>query len=66
MIEHCGFKGCRAGDAGVSEKHALVMVNHGNASGAEILELAREIQSTVRNEFDIELETEPKIIDFRA
>ncbi len=66
MIEHCGFKGCRAGDAGVSEKHALVMVNHGNASGAEILELAREIQSTVRNEFDIELQTEPKIIDFRA
>jgi UDP-N-acetylmuramate dehydrogenase len=66
MIEFCGFKGCRKGDAGVSEHHALVMVNHGKASGREILALARDIQTAVRAAFDTELETEPKIIEFQA
>jgi len=64
LIDFCGFKGHRQGDAGVSENHALVLVNHGNATGIDIGSLARSIQSTVLDEFGIELETEPQIVSF--
>jgi UDP-N-acetylmuramate dehydrogenase len=64
MIEHCGLKGYRAGDAGVSERHALVLVNHGQASGAEIVSLADKVRETVAGEFGIQLEPEPRIILF--
>jgi UDP-N-acetylmuramate dehydrogenase len=64
MIEHCGLKGYRAGDAAVSERHALVLVNHGQASGAEILSLADRVRETVAGAFGIRLETEPRIIRF--
>ena len=64
MIEHCGFKGSRQGDAGVSEQHALVLVNHGAADGRQLLELASRIQSTVHSTFGIRLEPEPRIVDF--
>jgi UDP-N-acetylmuramate dehydrogenase len=62
LIEQCGFKGLREGDAGVSEAHALVLVNHGHATGAQILELARRIAAAVQARFGIELEPEPRII----
>lgn len=62
MIEHCGFKGRREGDAGVSERHALVLVNHGNASGRDILALADNITESVWQRFEIRLQTEPRII----
>ncbi len=62
LIEACGFKGLREGDAGVSTQHALVLVNHGQATGAEILALARRIQDTVETRFGVRLETEPLII----
>jgi UDP-N-acetylmuramate dehydrogenase len=62
LIEHCGLKGFRSGDAGVHEKQALVLVNYGGASGADILELARHIQKTVRETFSIELQPEVNII----
>jgi len=62
MIEHCGWKGFREGDAGVSEKHALVLVNHAHATGTQILELARRIQDSVQQKFGIRLEPEPRII----
>jgi UDP-N-acetylmuramate dehydrogenase len=62
LVESCGFKGLRDGDAGVSDQHALVLVNHGNASGADILALARRIQSAVRERFGIELQPEPLIV----
>jgi UDP-N-acetylmuramate dehydrogenase len=64
MIEHCGMKGFSTGQAGVSRRHALVIVNHGSASGEEILQLARNVQSTVNNEFGVMLEIEPRIINF--
>lgn len=62
LIEQCGFKGKRFGDAGVHKKQALVLVNHGRAKGAEILELAEKIQGTVANTFGIRLTPEVNII----
>lgn len=62
LIEQCGFKGKRIGDAGVHEKQALVLVNYGNASGKDILDLATTIQKTVKKKFKIEITPEVNII----
>jgi UDP-N-acetylmuramate dehydrogenase len=62
LIEQAGFKGKRFGDAGVHSKQALVLVNYGNASGKEIFELAKNIQQTVKNKFNINLDIEVNII----
>ncbi|KAF1708573.1 UDP-N-acetylenolpyruvoylglucosamine reductase [Pseudoxanthomonas kalamensis DSM 18571] len=62
MIEACGWKGRRDGDAGVSADHALVLVNHGHARGAQILTLARRIAASVEQRFGVRLEPEPRII----
>jgi UDP-N-acetylmuramate dehydrogenase len=65
MIEACGWKGFREGDAGVSAQHALVLVNHGSATGAQLLSLARRIADTVQARFGVALEPEPKVIGAR-
>jgi len=62
MIEQCGWKGYRQGDAGVSQQHALVLVNHGHATGRHLLELADAIRDSVRSRYGIELTPEPRII----
>jgi UDP-N-acetylmuramate dehydrogenase len=62
LVEQCGFKGKRFGDAGVHEKQALVLVNYGNASGIEIYQLAQEIQQRILETFNITLEIEVNII----
>ena len=62
LIEQCGFKGKRFGEAGVHNKQALVLVNYGNAKGNDILNLATTIQQTVFETFKIELEIEVNII----
>jgi UDP-N-acetylmuramate dehydrogenase len=62
LIEACGWKGHRDGDAGVSEQHALVLVNHGKATGRQLLDLALRIADSVRQRFGVELEPEPRII----
>ena len=62
LIDACGLKGAVRGRAAVYEKHSLVVVNRGGATGADILALAREVQEAVRARFGIELEPEPRII----
>ncbi len=62
LIEQCGFKGKRMGEAGVHEKQALVVVNYGHASGEEILNLALEVKYSVAEKFGIELEFEVNVV----
>ena len=62
LVEQCGWKGKRIGDAGVHSRQALVLVNHGNAKGHEILDLSEEIRSSVIEKFGISLEREVEVI----
>ncbi|MCQ4347876.1 UDP-N-acetylmuramate dehydrogenase [Pseudomonas stutzeri] len=61
LIEQAGWKGYRDGDAGVHAEQALVLVNHGRATGGELLALARRIQADIRARFGVELEIEPLV-----
>ena len=62
LIESCGFKGLQQGHAAVSEQHALVLVNRGQASGSEIWALAERIRETVATRFGVDLEAEPLVL----
>jgi len=62
LIEKCGLKGKRIGDVGIHEKQALVIVNHGSATGTEILEFSKMIQSEVENKFNIKIINEVNIL----
>ena len=62
LIEQCGWKGKRAGDAGVHSSQPLVLVNYGNATGTEILNLGEKIKDSVNDKFGIMLETEVNVI----
>ena len=59
LIDRCGWKGKQIGLAGVHENQALVLVNRGGASGADIMALAQAIQSDVHDHFGVMLEPEP-------
>jgi UDP-N-acetylmuramate dehydrogenase len=62
LLEQCGLRGYRDGDAGFSARHALVLVNHGGATGADLWALAQRAQAKVEAKFGVRLEPEPRII----
>lgn len=62
LIEAAGFKGAREGDAGISDRHALVLVNHGGATGAQLWALAQRVREGVGERFGVTLEPEPRVM----
>jgi UDP-N-acetylmuramate dehydrogenase len=62
LIETAGFKGMREGDAGISNRHALVLVNHGRATGGELWAFAQKVIEGVRAKFGVQLEPEPVVV----
>ena len=62
LIDNAGLKGIRHGDVGVYEKQALVLVNHGDGDGSQLLVLAQEIQQRIKSLYAIDLQIEPTII----
>jgi len=62
LIEAAGFKGTREGDAGISNRHALVLVNHGKASGQDLWHYAQRVIEGVQARFGVRLEPEPMVI----
>ena len=63
LIDQCGFKGHKMGQVGVYEKQALVLVNHGDGTGEELLKLAEQIKKKVKETFNVSLTVEPVIFN---
>lgn len=62
LIEQCGFKGKQIGNTGTHRNHALVLVNYGNANGAEVWQLAKNIQQSVAERFGVIIQPEVNIL----
>ena len=62
LIDNAGLKGYRRGNVGVHDRQALVLINLGGATGAEVIDLAREVQHAVKEKFGIEIEPEVNIL----
>ena len=63
LIDKSGLKGKRYGDAGVHDRQALVLVNHGNATGQEVLDVAYKVQNAVKDTFGIAIDMEVNLIE---
>lgn len=61
LIERCGWKGHRRGGTGIHDRHALVLVNHGDNDGGKLLALAADVAASVRETYGVELEIEPRV-----
>ena len=59
-----GFRGFRVGDAQVSEKHCGFVINRGNATAAQVLELIEKVQQGVKEKFHVDLEMEVQTLGF--
>ena len=64
LIDECGLKGYTIGGAQISDVHAGFVVNTGNATAQDVLQVIRDVQKTVKDHFDVELETEVKMWGF--
>jgi len=62
LIDQCGLKGYQIGGAAVHENQALVIINKGNATGCDVLELAHHIRQSVARKFDVWLQPEVRFI----
>lgn len=62
LIEQAGWKGRRVGNVGVHDRQALVLVNHGGATGGEVMALARQVVADVKSKFGIEISPEINIV----
>ncbi|MDC0249558.1 UDP-N-acetylmuramate dehydrogenase [Flavobacteriales bacterium] len=62
LIDNAELKGYRKADAGVHKNHALVLVNYGDATGLELINLAKEIQQKIKDKYGISIETEVNIL----
>ncbi|MGS2722411.1 UDP-N-acetylmuramate dehydrogenase [Porticoccus sp. GXU_MW_L64] len=65
LIEKAGWKGRRIGDIAIHHRQALVMVNCGEASGEQLLAVAGQVMESVKNNFGVELEMEPRVLPTR-
>lgn len=63
LIDKSGLKGKRYGDAGIHDRQALVLVNHGNATGQEVLDVAYKVQNAVKEAFGITIDMEVNLIE---
>ncbi|TDR17541.1 UDP-N-acetylmuramate dehydrogenase [Marinicella litoralis] len=62
LLEQSGFKGHKEGDAGFYDKHALILVNHGNATGQDLFRMTKLAKRAVKAKFGIELEDEVRVL----
>ncbi|WBA83345.1 UDP-N-acetylmuramate dehydrogenase [Endozoicomonas sp. GU-1] len=61
LIDQAGLKGVREGCVGTYQKQALVLVNHGGATGRDVLSFSRQVQQKVNEKFGVQLEREPRL-----
>jgi UDP-N-acetylmuramate dehydrogenase len=64
LIDACNLKGAQVGGAAVSERHALVLVNRGGATGRDVAALAARVRDAVADRFGVQLEPEPRLVRF--